>query len=160
MKQTQLSILPLLVAPYLLIVAMAATAQTSNQLNTIDTSTFKQAHLLALEGLQHDLAGRYQQAVAAYRQALEYAPDDASLYNNLGCAYAMLQHYDQATVAFRKAITLDPKYEKAFYNLGQVDDKTNRPQAAVAAYQKSAGAQSAISQLPHPVVRTSTCSGT
>lgn len=64
--------------------------------------------------------GRYDAAIAAYRETLAHAPMHADAYNGLGVAYAAQGRYDAAIVAFRSAIALTPAAAHLHNNLGYV----------------------------------------
>ena len=68
-----------------------------------------------MHALQFHQAGRLQEAVALYRQALAWAPNNASVYSNLGAALRDLGQADEAIVACRKAIALNPNMAEAFF---------------------------------------------
>ena len=57
-------------------------------------------------------------AVAAYRKAIELKSDDAEAYYNLGIALDDQKKLDEAVAAYRKAIELKPDYAKAHNSLG------------------------------------------
>jgi tetratricopeptide (TPR) repeat protein len=52
--------------------------------------------------------GRYSEAAALYRSALERSPRDAGLLNDLGKAYALGGQLDAAIAQFRAALTIEP----------------------------------------------------
>jgi tetratricopeptide (TPR) repeat protein len=64
--------------------------------------------------------GRFVEAAAAYRRALELRPDHAQTYNNLGAALLEVGALGAAAAAYRHAIALKPDHAKAHYNLGLV----------------------------------------
>jgi protein O-mannosyl-transferase len=61
--------------------------------------------------------GKYQQCIIAAQQAIILKPAYADAYNNVGCAYNMLEQYDRATEALQKALSINPAYELAKNNL-------------------------------------------
>jgi tetratricopeptide (TPR) repeat protein len=88
-------------------------------------------------GIDHDEAGRYQEAIEAYKQAIKLKPDYASAYNDLGCAYNDLGRHQEASEAFKQAIKLKPDYATANYNLGIACYALGRYQEAIDAYKQA-----------------------
>ena len=68
-------------------------------------------------GVVYRRLGRYQEAIAAYREALRLEPD-AHVWDNLGNAYADLDRYQEAIEAYREALRLKPDFAEAWNNLG------------------------------------------
>lgn len=66
-------------------------------------------------------SGRFEEAEAAYRRAIEHDPEYAYPWNGLG---ALLQYrlgrFDEAEAAYRRAIELDPKQGAPWHNLGNL----------------------------------------
>ncbi len=56
-------------------------------------------------------AGRFDEALALYRAALEASPDDWRLWNNLGVAYDRLGRFDDAVEASRRAHELEGSHD-------------------------------------------------
>lgn len=59
-------------------------------------------------GEAYDLAGRNDDAINAYQQAVTLKPDNASYYNNLGNVLARAGKIDDARTAYTKSAELDP----------------------------------------------------
>jgi tetratricopeptide (TPR) repeat protein len=59
-------------------------------------------------GEAYDLAGRNDDAINAYQQAVTAKPDNAGYYNNLGNALARAGKVDDAKAAYTKSAELDP----------------------------------------------------
>jgi Flp pilus assembly protein TadD len=70
------------------------------------------------DGILHDETGDYASAEAAYRQAIELAPADDSLHNNLGYNLLQQKKLDAAAGEFREALRLNPASRVARNNLG------------------------------------------
>ena len=65
-------------------------------------------------------AGRVDEAILQYREALEFRPDFAEIRNNYGSALAMKGNLDEAAAQYRFALKLAPDYPEAERNLGKV----------------------------------------
>jgi len=61
---------------------------------------------------------RYEEAIAAYKTALERDPSFAEAHNGLGVVYARQGRYDQAIREFQYAITIAPQSAYLYNNLG------------------------------------------
>lgn len=72
-------------------------------------------------------------AIASYREALEYAPDDADLWSSLGGLYAISGDAAQASDAYERSLQIKPSYE-ALSNLGTVKFDQGAYEQAAALY--------------------------
>lgn len=63
---------------------------------------------------------KYQDAVTAYRKALELRPNDAFIYVSLGSIYQTLNDNDKALDAYKKAMELCPEYKFNYINIANV----------------------------------------
>ena len=54
-------------------------------------------------------AGKYAEAIEAYKKSLKLAKNEAGTYAAMGVAYRMLNRYDDAILAFTEAIRLEPE---------------------------------------------------
>ena len=61
--------------------------------------------------------GRFAEAIAAYRAALEIVPDHPSLVNNLGLSLAAVDEREAAEQAFRAVLAREPGHRQALANL-------------------------------------------
>ena len=68
--------------------------------------------------MAYDNLGRYQDALAAYQQAIRLKPDRAEAYYNLGVTYGDLGRRHEEIAAYQQAIRLKPDYAAAHNNLG------------------------------------------
>lgn len=62
--------------------------------------------------------GRYQQAMADFREALRIKPDYPEAWNNLGTVHGLLGQDEQGISYFLAALRLRPDFVDAWYNLG------------------------------------------
>lgn len=73
--------------------------------------------LLSLTGIMQDDAGRYAEAEASYRRALQQSPDLSYIHNNLGYNLLQQKRPAEAVVEFKSALATDPHSEVATNNL-------------------------------------------
>ena len=65
-------------------------------------------------------AKRYQEALAAFEQAIRLDPEDASIYNGKGLVLSELKRYQEALAAYEHAIRVNPYFTNAYINKGFV----------------------------------------
>jgi Flp pilus assembly protein TadD len=76
-----------------------------------------------------------EEAVAAYRQAIDLDPGNAKAHYNLGNALKARGNGDEAIAAYRQAIELDPRNARAHYNLGLAVKARGQLDEAIEHYQ-------------------------
>jgi len=57
-------------------------------------------------------AGKYAEAIEAYKKSLKLAKNESSTYSALGVAYRMLNRYDDAIIAYTEAIRFQSEVDK------------------------------------------------
>ena len=83
-------------------------------------------------GLALVTAGRVEEGMAHYRQALRLSPDYGDAYINLGAASAALGRYDQAIENYVAALKINPNDARAHTNLGNTLFSQGRMEEAIA----------------------------
>ena len=101
----------------------------------------RKAAALVEKGLKEFAAGRFEQAVAQYAEALRAHPQYAAAHNNMGSAHFALGRNDEAVAAFKRAVEIEPAYAQAHFNLalmyikqGRADDANRELDLAARAY--------------------------
>jgi tetratricopeptide (TPR) repeat protein len=97
-------------------------------------------------GEAYDLAGRNDDAINAYQQAVTAKPDNAGYYNNLGNVLARSGKIDEAKAAYTKSAELDPpnaglawrNFGISLYQAGKMADAVEPLQKATQADPKNA----------------------
>lgn len=82
-------------------------------------------------------AKKYEDAVAAYTEAIKLQPKSDLAYHNRGYALAKLGRYEEALADCNRAIELDPKDDSAYNNRGYALDELARHKEALADYCKA-----------------------
>jgi tetratricopeptide (TPR) repeat protein len=100
-----------------------------------------------VQGRALNQLGRFPEAIAAYRQNVRMAPDDALARNNLGNAYRDSGRPREAMQAYRAAVEIDPGYVQAWHNLGLTFYLTKGQAGVVQALQKLQAADPALADV-------------
>ena len=65
-------------------------------------------------------AGRYQEAIAAYKAVVKRQPDNVDAITHLGVILSLAGHADGALEAFDKALSIQPDYAHALWDKARV----------------------------------------
>jgi uncharacterized caspase-like protein/Flp pilus assembly protein TadD len=101
-------------------------------------------------GIELHLEGKLDEAIVAYRQAIQLNPDSPLSYYNLGVTLEHQGRLGEAIVAYRQAIKLDSSFANAYNNLGvalKAEVELSERISALASYQGSAGFASGQRQV-------------
>ncbi len=86
------------------------------------------------QAVGHHQAGRLDEAIACYRQALILKPDLAPAHNNLGNALCQQGQLAEAEASYRQALAFQPNLASAHNNLGSLLWEQGKPDDAAACY--------------------------
>jgi Flp pilus assembly protein TadD len=106
----------------------------------------KSAAFYSWVGILHDEAGAFAAGEPAHRHAIELAPGDDSLHNNLGYNLLQQSRLEEAAGEFREALRLNPASQVARNNLGMALANSNAAQA-IANWQSSSDPATAHNNL-------------
>ncbi|XP_020578040.1 hsp70-Hsp90 organizing protein 3-like [Phalaenopsis equestris] len=81
-------------------------------------------------------AGRFEEAIRYFSEAIDLAPTNHVLYSNRSAAYASLQRYAEALADARKTVEVKPDWSKGYSRLGAAHIGLGNHDEAIAAYQK------------------------
>ena len=70
------------------------------------------------KGVSLALQGKRDEAISAYKEALQNKEDFKEVYNNLGAVYVDKDMVDDAIATYKKAIEISPNFGEAYNNLG------------------------------------------
>lgn len=103
--------------------ALASAGRFEQALNVVD-GTINPAtpdwSALSVKGAVLDQMGRNEEARAHYRQALTIAPEEPSLYANLGLSYAMTSDLAEAEAQLRRAVKMRRATSQVRQNLALI----------------------------------------
>jgi COMPASS component SWD3 len=97
--------------------------------------------------------GKMDEAIDAYRKAIELNPNYAGAHYNLGNALRDQEKPDEAIDAYKKAIELNPNYAEAHCNLGHVLKRQRRFTEALRYLERGHELGSKNSQWKYPSAR-------
>jgi tetratricopeptide (TPR) repeat protein len=91
---------------------------------------------LALRGKQHGEAGRWAEAVIAFRELVRLAPDLPEARSDLGIACLALGRLEEAAANLQRAIELRPSFELALIHLASALLQLGRDSEALVSYRR------------------------
>ena len=89
------------------------------------------------QGMRHSEAGRYDQALQAFDQALKLKPNDPAIISYKATVYYARGNYTQALQMCEQALKLNPNFGRAYYQRGMIYEKQGKYDQAVADLQKA-----------------------
>jgi tetratricopeptide (TPR) repeat protein len=90
------------------------------------------------KGVQHFNAGQFDEAVAAYQQAVKLRPDWVFTHSGLALSLLRLKRFAESAEAFKQATKLDPKYVPGYNGLGDAYYGLEKYEESVASYTEAA----------------------
>ena len=111
-------------------------------------------------GIEHGVAGKHEDAIEAFKKAIQENPNYSSAYLSLGNAYGNTGRYKESIAAYKEGIQIDPRHPEVpqmEMNIASIAHKMNDKKTAVLYSQKAiqsftdrnnlAGVTQAASQL-------------
>ncbi|MGG6294061.1 tetratricopeptide repeat protein [Leptolyngbya sp. AN02str] len=109
-------------------------AELRNLIDDPNQTIDRKAGLLFEQGNVFAANKDYEEAIAAYDQALTLQPGDHEALNNKGSALFNLGRYEEAIAAYDQALAIQPDDHDALYNKGIALSDLGRYEEAIAAY--------------------------
>lgn len=78
----------------------------------------------------------WRDPVVFYKKNLEYIPESAWMYNNLGNVYYYEDKIEEAVESYQKAINLDPRFDNAYYNLANAFSDMGKTEESLSLFRK------------------------
>jgi tetratricopeptide (TPR) repeat protein len=97
-----------------------------------------QANLLKDQGNELFQAGKTQEAIVIYSQAIDLDPDNHVFYSNRCAAYMKSDSKSKALHDAEKCVTLAPAWSKGYIRLGAAQQSLKRFDAAVDTFKRGA----------------------
>lgn len=108
--------------------------QTLDQLNKLGDETSSLAFFI---NWLYQLSNEFEVVAPNYEKMLDQNPQNARIYNNLGCAYIYRYGIESVLEALNKAIELDPELAEAYVNLGFVQMRDNQLENSIESFNKA-----------------------
>ena len=124
-------------------VAQALLAETYDRLGYSDKAVAEAGKAMAglgsaspyeaarIRGVQARLAGKTEEALKAYRDLCDIAPNSAEAFFDLAAIQEDAGDLEGALKSLQRVVALDPKYSSAHYALGRVRFKLGKPAEAL-----------------------------
>jgi len=94
--------------------------------------------LQAGDGDRHFGEGAYEQAAAAYREAIRLDPEHIGAYVSLARLHAVLEQYESALEVLEEALQVNPQHVEVYLLLGQVHQARGEYPQSLAALDRAA----------------------
>ena len=107
-----------------------ATGEVKIHLDMESAAVYNNLGNAYMKDRQHD------QAINAYKKALELDPKFSEAYYNLGNLYAQKKEYDLAVRNYREAIGQRKDFREAYYKLAKVYDRQGKREDAIRTYKE------------------------
>jgi len=88
------------------------------QAQRVNPKTFAESDRYIDRGDEYMLSSKWNEAIAAYKQAIAFAPNNADAFYSLGWAYNQMGRHGEAFAPLVKAIQLDSQYAEAHFGIG------------------------------------------
>ncbi len=95
------------------------------------------ADALALLGVLYEAQGRYDDAIAQIKQAIQLDPKAGLFFFYLGNVLQTIESWTEAVSAYRRAVELQPDFAQAFFFLGLSLNRCGAQEEALQAYEKA-----------------------
>jgi len=104
----------------------------------ISSSRLSDSEYWFQHGLELEETGApVEDAIEAYRQAIDLNPEAAGALVNLGTIYYRMRKYPEAEAFYRDAVEADQNYPLAQFNLGNLYDELGRTDEAFVRYRRA-----------------------
>jgi tetratricopeptide (TPR) repeat protein len=119
--------------------ALAADASLAEIRRRVDVLKFRASEEQIARARQAARAGRLDEAVQAYTNAIAGSPESPFLYREVAAVERQQNQTDAALEHFRKAVALDPTDARSLVQIGEILEGRGDSDAAVQAYSEATG---------------------
>jgi tetratricopeptide (TPR) repeat protein len=88
-------------------------------------------------GNHHYKAGKYEEALEAYKDSIRLNPNNMEAHNGLGQCYARMEDWEAAADAYKQALRINPDNANVHCNLGEAYQAREQFQDALEAYKQA-----------------------
>ncbi|MDD2654308.1 MAG: tetratricopeptide repeat protein [Candidatus Omnitrophica bacterium] len=107
-------------------------------------------------GICFDYLGKYDQAIASYKNALLFRPDYSTAYYNIGIAYLKKEDYNNAIINFQESLKLDPRLASAWRFIAEAYLEQKKTNLAIEAIHKGLDIDPEDKDLKELLLKTET----
>lgn len=118
----------------ILVCSLAAPAAGHALPSKQSPSDKEQARASFEEGLRHQEAKQFQEAIDAYQASLRDDPNQAEALSNIGFCYKSLKRYQKAISYYKDAIRMKPDLAEAHEYVGEAYLEMGKPKLALREY--------------------------
>lgn len=117
---------------FILMIAMSATVLADDVVKTYDTRAMD----AFMDGMDLEAAGKFEQAIQAYKRALGYDPEAVDIYFSLAKLYLQAQERELAKATLLNVVKYDPRNIDALELLGELSQYDRDHQQALLYFER------------------------
>jgi protein involved in polysaccharide export with SLBB domain len=119
--------------------------------STIDSAGDAQKHYRS--GVALSEAGRFEEAIGAFKQSLKLKPDDPQTNFTLGMTYSKSKSYQEAFESFKRAVRLKPDWPEAHFRLGMTSYVLGKRTQSLSEYKKLLELKSPFAKVLYRIIQ-------
>jgi protein involved in polysaccharide export with SLBB domain/Tfp pilus assembly protein PilF len=119
--------------------------------STVDPGNDAQKHYDSAVALSE--AGRFEEAIGAFKQSLKLKPDDPQTNFTLGMTYSKSKSYQEAFESFKRAVRLKPDWPEAHFRLGMTSYVLGKRTQSLSEYKKLLELKSPFANVLYRIIQ-------
>lgn len=133
--------------------ALSANKSNEPKTNSNTASTDAEALKLYESGMSLSEAGKLDEAIEAFKQALRIKPEDPQANFSLGMTYSKAKAYKEAFESFKKAVKYRPDWPDARFRLGVLSYVLGKKNQASEEYRKLLEFKSPLANILYRIIK-------
>jgi len=98
-------------------------------------------------------AGKFEEAIGAFKQSLKLKPDDPQTNFILGMTYSKSKSYQEAFESFKRAVRLKPDWAEAHFRLGMTSYVLGKRTQSLSEYKKLLELKSPLAKVLYRIIQ-------